>query len=38
MGYRVVAKPLKRMPDGNIKASMDMDYMAAKYGLERPRR
>ncbi len=25
MGYRVVAKPLKRMPDGNIKASMDME-------------
>lgn len=25
MGYRIVAKPLKRMPDGNIKASMDME-------------
>jgi len=25
MGYRVVAKPIKRMPDGNIKASMDME-------------
>jgi uncharacterized LabA/DUF88 family protein len=25
MGYRVVAKPLKRLPDGNIKASMDME-------------
>ncbi|MDW8027741.1 MAG: NYN domain-containing protein [Armatimonadota bacterium] len=25
MGYRVVAKPLKKMPDGNIKASMDME-------------
>lgn len=25
MGYRIVAKPLKRMPDGNVKASMDME-------------
>jgi uncharacterized LabA/DUF88 family protein len=25
MGYRVVAKPFKRMPDGNIKASMDIE-------------
>jgi uncharacterized LabA/DUF88 family protein len=25
MGYRVVAKPLKRLPDGGIKASMDME-------------
>jgi uncharacterized LabA/DUF88 family protein len=25
MGYRVVAKPLKRLPDGDIKASMDME-------------
>lgn len=25
MGYRVVAKPLKKLPDGNIKASMDME-------------
>lgn len=25
MGYRVVAKPLKRLPDGTVKASMDME-------------
>jgi uncharacterized LabA/DUF88 family protein len=25
MGYRVVAKPLKRLPGGGIKASMDME-------------
>ncbi|MFA4016088.1 MAG: hypothetical protein RUDDFDWM_001189 [Candidatus Fervidibacterota bacterium] len=25
MGYRVVAKPVKRLPDGSIKANMDME-------------
>ena len=25
MGYRVVAKPIKRMPDGSIKADMDIE-------------
>jgi uncharacterized LabA/DUF88 family protein len=25
MGYRVISKPLRRLPDGTIKANMDMD-------------
>ena len=25
MGYRVVTKPIKRLPDGSIKANMDME-------------
>ncbi len=25
MGYRVVSKPIKRLPDGNIKANMDLE-------------
>jgi len=25
MGYRVVAKPFKRLPDGTIKASVDLE-------------
>jgi len=25
MGYRVVTKPIKKLPDGSIKANMDME-------------
>ncbi|MCS7252938.1 MAG: NYN domain-containing protein [Armatimonadota bacterium] len=35
MGYRVVAKPLKRLPDGSVKASMDME-MAIEILSEAP--
>lgn len=35
MGYRVVAKPIKRLPDGSVKASMDME-MAIEILSEAP--
>ncbi|MDZ7270952.1 MAG: NYN domain-containing protein [candidate division KSB1 bacterium] len=36
IGYRVVAKPIKRLPDGTAKASMDME-MAVEILTQAPR-
>ncbi len=35
MGYRVVSKPLRTLPDGSVKASMDLE-MAVEILAQAP--